>query len=408
MIAIIKRFLKNLIVTFVNLFIELSDIVLSRELKTIKHIYITRHQHNPSGFSLAAIMTRVMRKLMNEKIERGVSIHNELEAIFSSKNRIIIGPWLSEVGFELLYWIPFVKYCVAKYDVDPSRLIIVTRGGADIWYGLPNAGKIDIFSLFENEEFFEKNQKRIELSGHQKHMGYSEFDVEIINKVELLLSGETVSVIHPSLMYNLFIPFWRRQVAPNFILEHSIYSALKIESKSAVLAGVVLPKSYSVVKFYYSDALPETNENKNLITEIINYLAERQAIVLLESPIGVDDHVNFNSEKIKENIIKVSATDFENNLAFQTKLIANADHVFATYGGLSYVPALQGVAVTAVYSEIGRIVPIHLDMALRYCRALTCGKPEKNVKNGENMGRKQFTLEAIHIKNLHNLLSNKH
>ncbi len=47
---------------------------------------------------------------------------------------IILGPWLSETGFELLYWIPFLAWAKAYGNFDPDRLIVVSRGGAAPWY----------------------------------------------------------------------------------------------------------------------------------------------------------------------------------------------------------------------------------------------------------------------------------
>ena len=40
------------------------------------------------------------------------------------------GPWLSETGFELLYWIPFLAWAKAYGNFDPERLVVVSRGGA--------------------------------------------------------------------------------------------------------------------------------------------------------------------------------------------------------------------------------------------------------------------------------------
>ena len=59
----------------------------------------------------------------------------ELVTVLGRSDRpIIVGPWLSETGFELLYWIPFVAWAKAYGNFDPSRLVVVSRGGAAPWY----------------------------------------------------------------------------------------------------------------------------------------------------------------------------------------------------------------------------------------------------------------------------------
>ena len=66
---------------------------------------------------------------------------------------IIVGPWTGEVGFELLYWVPFVRWLVSKFRLEPSRLVIVSRGGVSRWYGPLARQYVDIFSLLTTDQF---------------------------------------------------------------------------------------------------------------------------------------------------------------------------------------------------------------------------------------------------------------
>src|SRR5262249_22844206 len=50
----------------------------------------------------------------------------EIAAVASGRGPIIVGPWLSEVGFEVLYWIPFLRWFVDRYRVDPARVVAVS------------------------------------------------------------------------------------------------------------------------------------------------------------------------------------------------------------------------------------------------------------------------------------------
>src|SRR5215510_800169 len=60
---------------------------------------------------------------------------------------ILVGPWTGEVGFELIYWAPFVRWFVAEYGIDPRQLTIYSRGGTQAWYAMPGSGYVDIFEL---------------------------------------------------------------------------------------------------------------------------------------------------------------------------------------------------------------------------------------------------------------------
>ena len=76
-----------------------------------------------------------------------------LEKIASNRRPIVVGPWTGEVGFELLYWIPFVRCARAQFDLDPEREVVVSRGGVASWYGAGADRYADIFSVLSPDEF---------------------------------------------------------------------------------------------------------------------------------------------------------------------------------------------------------------------------------------------------------------
>ena len=98
---------------------------------------------------------------------------------------IIVGPWLTEAGFELLYWIPFLAWAKAYGSLHDDQLIVVSRGGAAPWYRHITSNYHDILSLFTAEEFRLRNEARIhEQKGRLKHIDIGEFDREIIERVK--------------------------------------------------------------------------------------------------------------------------------------------------------------------------------------------------------------------------------
>ena len=69
------------------------------------------------------------------------------------QSSVLIGPWTGEVGFELLYWIPFLEWVRARWQLSPERELIVSRGGVASWYGRSADRYVDIFALFSADEF---------------------------------------------------------------------------------------------------------------------------------------------------------------------------------------------------------------------------------------------------------------
>jgi hypothetical protein len=94
-------------------------------------------------------------------VVRDVVARRTLRQAASGSNPIIIGPWLSEVGYEALYWVPFVRWFTRHYDVDPTRVVAISRGGVSAWYGGIASRYVEQFDLFTPAEFAERNEARL-------------------------------------------------------------------------------------------------------------------------------------------------------------------------------------------------------------------------------------------------------
>src|SRR5256885_14300931 len=65
---------------------------------------------------------------------RSSALQADLDAMAARSVPIVAGPWLGEVGFELLYWVPFLRWCAERVDLDPDRLVAMSRGGTAARY----------------------------------------------------------------------------------------------------------------------------------------------------------------------------------------------------------------------------------------------------------------------------------
>ena len=84
---------------------------------------------------------------------RSEALQNDLAAMVASRAPIVAGPWLGEVGFELLYWVPFLRWCADRLDVDPDRFIVMSRGGTASWYRPFAARYVDVFDQVNADTF---------------------------------------------------------------------------------------------------------------------------------------------------------------------------------------------------------------------------------------------------------------
>ncbi len=307
----------------------------------------TRRQVAFSDRLLRAANVRSEQEFLQERALR------RLRSLDRSAKTIIVGPWTGEVGFELLYWIPFVRWAVSKLSVDPARLTIVSRGGTASWYGLPGARYVDVLDLRTADEL------KAHMAEAKKQRTMRAFDRRIIREIAASADGRA-GLLHPALMYALYMPFWKQVTSARWADQYS--SPARITAPSLALG---LPKDYVAVRFYFSDCFPETAENRALVQSVIAGLARDRDVVLLGSGVQVDDHADFIPRDVLPRVHTIEQhTRPETNLAVQTAAIAGASAFVGTYGGFSYLAPLCGVDSVAFYSE-NNYYSHHLDFAQR-------------------------------------------
>lgn len=281
-----------------------------------------------------------------------------------SGKRVVLGPWLSEVGFEVLYWVPFLRWLAKEGVYDPAQALLLTRGGADAWYPGLFDKSIDIFSLVTSEDFKQKNDQRTIEFGTQKHIGIGTFDKYLIERAAESIDLHSYAVIHPSEMYRYFQPLLAGKGgrAPLEIARRALQFE-RLPVKNSVVPLGKLPDSYIAVKFYYRTSFEDTVENRQFVSQLLHELAQHHEVVLLNTRMEFDDH----SECEPETRARLHRIDDlmtpENNLALQSEVIARSRAFFGTYGGLSYVPLFYGVPSFAFKTSSNGLNWTHLHLA---------------------------------------------
>jgi len=300
----------------------------------------------------------------------------ETRALINSLGRggrpILIGPWLSEAGFELLYWIPFLAWAKAYGNLDPSQLVVISRGGAFSWYRDITTQYEDVLSFFTPDEFRARNDGRIiEQRGRMKHVEISSFDREIIAKVSEKRGLSGVRLLHPSTMYRLFDHFWFQRVPVTLIEAFTSFGPLPPVEIGDLRSR--LPERYAAAKFYGNTALPDTPENQAFVASYLEELTRHIDVVLLNTGQRFDDH----EDMARLNRSRIHTVDHlmtpETNLDVQTRIIAGAEAYVGTYGGFSYLAPFVGTHALTFYSHITGFRFDHLEVAKRVFSGLREG-----------------------------------
>lgn len=315
---------------------------------------------------------RVIPWLVRDEIEqqpvgRTVGLtRREVERLARSGRRIVVGPWLSEVGFELLYWIPFLNWATREFGIGRDRLIVVSRGGARVWYQHLAEHYVDLFELWAVGEYRRKNETRWKEGGNQKQYELGDLDREIIGLVRARFPGEVLDWLHPSLMHQLFRFYWYEKGTVSLLRKHTEYR--RLPDPGGPIAG--LPSDYVAVRFYFRPSFPDTPENRGFVASLVRAVAGHTPVVLLNTGMSLDDHEDYQAVPGR----RVHRVDHlmtpQNNLEVQTRVIRHARAFVGTYGGLAYVGPFYGVPAVGFYSHDAKLVPAHLDMSYRLGRLM--------------------------------------
>jgi hypothetical protein len=276
-----------------------------------------------------------------------------VERLVRDGRPILVGPWTGEVGFELLYWIPFVRWVVTTYGISPDRLRVVSRGGTAAWYGNLAARYSDVFEHVTPEAF----RAATEAAKKQRQVGA--FDAEVARRI-VEAHGGPMDLLHPGMMYRLFQPYWKGAAPATRVERYTAYAPIARQRDDAVPD---LPAEYVAVRFYFSDCFPDTEANRAFVASTIEALERQVPVVLLNTPFALDDHRDVAPAAGRVLTIGARMAP-ERNLALQTEVIAGARAFVGTYGGYSYLAPLCGVPSLAFYSA--RTFKMqHLEMAQR-------------------------------------------
>jgi hypothetical protein len=323
--------------------------------------------------AIPVVRRRVIPALLKNELDQIPSaaaaegLKRELERLQRTDAPLLVGPWVGEVGFELLYWIPFLNWALREYQLDRRRIVVVSRGGAGPWYRHLTSEYVDVFSLFTLDEYRQANEARWDKAGHQKQYRVEQMDRDIVERAKRHTGLPHVELLHPSLMYKLLRFCWFEKAGMGLLKYHTDYRRLAPVERSPALKD--LPEEFVAVRFYFRPSFPDTPENRRFAANMIRSISRDVPVVLLNTGLRPDEHEDLDLPG--SGVYRVDRLMMlEQNLEIQTEIISHARAFVGTYGGLAYVGPFYGVPSISFYSTESELIPAHLDTAWRLARAL--------------------------------------
>lgn len=260
---------------------------------------------------------------------------------------MVVGPFVGEVGYELLYWRPFVLHLLRSRGVDPERVTVVSRGGAGAWYAPVASRWVDAFEIVSPEVLRKHVEERLARTGERKQTQVDELDRRLVDAVRERV-GDAIAV-HPRFMYWRSRYLWERLRPPEDARVVGDYDDLPPYDLDPAVEER-LPPGFVAVKAYLNDCVADERSAESLFAPAVSSLRERGVpVVLLAAGVASDDHRDWTSAG--SGIVEVfDLFAPETNLAAQAEIVRRALALVATYGGFSYVGPFSGTPTLALAS----------------------------------------------------------
>lgn len=277
-----------------------------------------------------------------------------LRYLKTARGPIVLGPFRSELGFEALYWLPFLSWALKHASIPTERCIALSRGGMGHLY--PAAHQVDLYALRGVDAVRLENQVDIERRKILKQTTVTKWDVSVAREAveRVHKPGTRWHWIHPSWMYWLFDGFWHERVTFPHVARHAIFDPLPVP---ALPAGMNLPEKFIAVRFYERATLPLQPEIKAVLREMVLRLAKVRPVVVLSQPYFVDDHVDL--PMTGDNIFLLPPVKPEENLLLQASVLARCTAFVGTYGGVAQWALRYKKPSLSVYAHFGGTAMAH-------------------------------------------------
>ncbi len=310
-------------------------------------------------------VVRFARRQARERQEQALrtsaaSVDRAIRRVASGRAPILAGPWLAEVGYEVLYWIPFLRWFCDVHGVPRERLIVLSRGGMEPLYREFASRYVDIFDVMAPAEVVARNEVRrtAEEKGGRKQTQMSALDDELVLLAARAVGESKVSVCHPSLMNGLLRPVWLGNLPFDLLWRRTTYARMTVPGDGLP----ELPPAFIAAKLYAGPAMTMTSETTEAVRRLVRMLAATTPVIALETPQGLDEHRDFDLSGIPGVTSAASFIDTRTNLRTQTALIARARMFLGSCGGLAWLAPFLGVPTVALYDSDAMLGP-HLLVA---------------------------------------------
>ena len=156
---------------------------------------------------------------------------------------------------------------------------------------------------------------------------------------------------------------WQGALPLRDFLDRSLQRAWTAPEADGILDD--LPTEFTAVRLYFRDSFPDTPDNRTLVGAVVERLAARRHVVLLNTGVLVDEHVDAEPASGPRVLRPLTGAPPSKNLLVQSAVLSRARLFVGTYGGLAHLAPFYGVPTIGFASDPKEINPVHVAIARR-------------------------------------------
>ena len=269
---------------------------------------------------------------------------------------LVCGPFLGEIGYETLYWIPFLARMLEVGALRRRKLVIMSRGGTEALYRcVPecrDAQYVDVIDVLGDERFLELERRRLVEPRAKNQKASSAVESAILAEAGL---AQAVQLL-PAHMFRL-------------LRRYPVETLLSFPWR----APDAERENLTVVKFWFGGQFPATNENLEFIRRLLDELVSAGPVTALDNDFTLELNPEvdepFRAICRDAGVTVATTTSYRTNLAEQIGVLFRAKRLVSTYGGFCYLGLYTGIEIESYYTNPRIVFTSHLQT---FAHALAC------------------------------------
>lgn len=245
-------------------------------------------------------------------------------------------------------------------QIDPARLIPITRGGAAVWYGTPTG--MELYDMRDPKDVRVENRIQHAKHAQLKQTHWTAFDRNVVKDAAHTLGLKRYLTVHPGWMFGRLMPFFGSQMSLYHLERQALFDRLVAP---ALPDGVALPEKFVAVRFYLRHTFPGHPQWVSFAQESIKQIATQMPVILLNSSVHTDEHqdIGLKGHPHVQTLSDLCQVTPSNNLELQSAVLARSLGFVGTYGGLAQLALRLGKPSVSYYTDWSGTAIAHKHLA---------------------------------------------